>query len=678
MPKRRSVGRFFIALLAILAIPAVLLVPGTEAKKKKRQKPIPYSALPDWAVEAAGRQVADHDEAVTWLHDEYIVRPLAQGGVDYIRRVVGRAEKSAGIGAVDSFGIAYTEGDSIQLLRGWTLLTDETAIVTHAKDDVVDVPAVASAGFNDVRQRFVTASGVIVGSIVAFEAQWTEQMDTGMASFLFGSANNPTAYSHFQLDVPEGWSIETRVLRGESLEEDVQPTRRTWKAQDLAPLEDEELRPPSRDLLPRAWASWWSPDGVRGYQDWNAVAAWYREFSEPSLSDAGEAEQISASLAPSDQGALLDSLQKAYRFAAKDVRYVAIDLGVGIGAGYRPDPPATICRNRYGDCKDKTNLLRALAQPWNLKTYPVFVRTHSRGTYPDEIVSPSQFNHCIAAVALPDGVGENLWSAREVPGLGRLVFLDATVRNGSPWALRSDIQGTRAAVIHPEGGLLVDLPVQPANQAVTAIDFDVTIDGTGQISTGKLKESWSGTKATSIRGYYAGLTEDEQRRTVDENINSRFSGTKVTSYTLDGIDDVESPVVERTEIEGGRLAQRAGDLLIVQTDGVISSNWGLRLPKPPRRWPLNLGNPTSQQVEIRVRIPKGWKLEALPQSVQVQTEEVEAEAIWTEDEHGLLYKRKLEYRVRRVEPENYEAFREAMLQIGGADRQSLVLIPSSS
>ena len=121
----------------------------------------------------------------------------------------------------------------------------------------------------------------------------------------------------------------------------------------------------------------------------------------PVTEDLGEATQIGQRLKPADPGRLLDALGEVFDYAAREVRYVSINMGIGKGAGYLPATPAAVCKNRYGDCKDKSFLIRGLTSSWGVETHPVLVRTHELGPMRDEVPSPGQFNHCIAAVALP-------------------------------------------------------------------------------------------------------------------------------------------------------------------------------------------------------------------------------------------------------------------------------------
>ena len=53
-------------------------------------------------------------------------------------------------------------------------------------------------------------------------------------------------------------------------------------------------------------------------------------------------------------------------FAQRDIRYVAIEIGIG---AYQPHAARDVLLNRYGDCKDKVTLLAAMLQEVGIESY---------------------------------------------------------------------------------------------------------------------------------------------------------------------------------------------------------------------------------------------------------------------------------------------------------------------
>lgn len=660
------------ALLSFL----LLLAGGTSAGVvwAKKTDQIPYSRLPRWVRDAAARSTREDGHEVTWLHEELLVEPLSAGGVRVTSRNAGRVLRQSGRDVLRRWTVYYRKEDEIVSQQAWNVLPDGTVRMAKPARDVYDRPAIPGYSvFEDSRSSTIEAPGVREGSVVAFESVVVRNFDVGAQSFYFGSLDEPTAYSRFSLRVPPGWSwraLERRIAE-DTFEFEEREDGFTMTGTGLRPQPREELRPSYRELLPMVWGRWWSPDGERGFADWDGVARWYEELSSPVMREPGEAAAIGARLRPSRPEELLSSLAEAFGFAARSVRYVSIQVGVG---GYRPFSPADVCRLRYGDCKAKAFLMRAIVHPWGLTSYPVLVRTRSRGPLETAAPGPGQFNHVIVAVELLDGQGDDLWAAIDVEGLGRVLFMDPTSNEGSPWDLPDAVQGTTALLVTAEGGYLVDLPAQPPDAAETTRMLQAKVDEQGGLTAATLVETWTGNRAADVRRYYSGKSDDERHRDVLEDLQDRFPGTKIDEYHIEGLELVEDPVVETSRLSGGRLGTRASDLLILEPGKAARGLITGPLPPPPRRWPLNLGAPREERVEISIAIPEGWGPERLPEALHIDSDRLEVHSTWSFADGTVTFRRSARLLVSRVSAEEYVDFRDQITKMQAEEDRAVVFV----
>jgi len=65
-------------------------------------------------------------------------------------------------------------------------------------------------------------------------------------------------------------------------------------------------------------------------------------------------------------------MQVLASFVQNDIRYVAIELGIG---GHQPHPAAEVFSHRYGDCKDKVTLLSTMLKEIGVESYYVLINT---------------------------------------------------------------------------------------------------------------------------------------------------------------------------------------------------------------------------------------------------------------------------------------------------------------
>ena len=169
----------------------------------------------------------------------------------------------------------------------------------------------------------------------------------------------------------------------------------TWTLTDLPAFEPRPGDAPAKTTTP--WV------GVSSLASWDGFVAWYKRISEGSditgPAIAAFAEEI-AKAHPDRAG----RLRAAYERVAA-LRYVAVELGVG---AFRPRTPEKVWTQRYGDCKDKANLLVAVLGKLGIPAEFVLVNRFNH-TFTDW---PAwQFNHAIARVpaAPADGQPQDLW-----------------------------------------------------------------------------------------------------------------------------------------------------------------------------------------------------------------------------------------------------------------------------
>ena len=73
-------------------------------------------------------------------------------------------------------------------------------------------------------------------------------------------------------------------------------------------------------------------------------------------------------------------------FARRQVRYVAVEVGIG---GFRPHRPREVLGRGWGDCKDKALLLVELLREAGIEAYPVLIRAGAEGRVDRDFPCPT-------------------------------------------------------------------------------------------------------------------------------------------------------------------------------------------------------------------------------------------------------------------------------------------------
>jgi hypothetical protein len=246
-----------------------------------------------------------------------------------------------------------------------------------------------------------------------------------------------------------GWDVEAKWVEGEPANVIEDGRTHRWEFVDLPPSAPARLerapQPPSLlfalDYVP--------PEAESPFRDWNATAAWTGRMFELSASEVPT---------PADDVGI-ERLASRTGDRARSLRYFSIALGMG---GFRPRPPGTTLKRGFGDCKDKTQVMRALLEQAGRPSFPALVMAPSDGYVAGELPSPFAFNHVILAIPWQDRpVGDGM-TLVEHPQLGLLRFYDATLSRVSDHDTGLRLQGAPALVLHPDTRELVYLPQRGA------------------------------------------------------------------------------------------------------------------------------------------------------------------------------------------------------------------------
>ena len=130
---------------------------------------------------------------------------------------------------------------------------------------------------------------------------------------------------------------------------------------------------------------WLTQANISSLPSWDEFAAWYRRIAKGSDSIDESVRKMAAEL---ERGTTtrMEKIRRDFEFISA-LRYVAVELGV---QGFRPRTPAEVLANRYGDCKDKANLLAALLRSQGIDARFVLL---NRGSATDVNFPSWQFNH---------------------------------------------------------------------------------------------------------------------------------------------------------------------------------------------------------------------------------------------------------------------------------------------
>ncbi len=230
---------------------------------------------------------------------------------------------------------------------------------------------------------------VFAGHFVdTFQAGWRAPLPRWRQRLLWPSDQPPPdIQNHGVVPAPQ-----IRRLEGTSLIE------YRWQADDLPGHPPEEETPADTDAC--AWVQ------LSSFTSWGEVAAWASKLFRRDAPDDPDAlpEELRRevgviNLLPGREAKVVAAL----RYVQDNYRYLGIEIGAN---SHQPYPVATVCERRFGDCKDKANLLATLLRALGFEADPALVNTRYRGTLADWHPTAYAFDHAVTRLRLE---GRDYW-----------------------------------------------------------------------------------------------------------------------------------------------------------------------------------------------------------------------------------------------------------------------------
>ena len=248
-------------------------------------------------------------------------------------------------------------------------------------------------------------------------------------------------------------------------------TTYSWSASSLRAYEEDDESPSMRHFTPHIiiqLAEYRNKDGaVRVLGSLDDLYNWYYSKTSglnktPSFELKHLADSLTANLS-SDR----EKARQIFRWVQYNIKYIAFEEGDN---GIIPRDANIVLHRRYGDCKDKSSLIRALLDASGLKSSFAWVGTRSLPYKYSQFPGSANANHMIAI----------WWDEADNP-----VILDGTVRYQSLGEIPASIQGQQCLIGRgPEDFLLYEIPVSRPEDNITDDTIRARIGGGALRGTG--------------------------------------------------------------------------------------------------------------------------------------------------------------------------------------------------
>jgi hypothetical protein len=629
------------------------------------------ASVPDWLRSAAQQPVktyADDVNAVTLLDDqETIVKD--NGEIVTHERIAFRILRPEGR-AYAKHSVSFDSETKLSSFRGWSITAKGQEYETKEKD-AFERSLGDQQEFVDTKEKTMVLPGADVGTVVGFEYEQKRRPYMFQDSWSFQDMI-PVEKSRYTLRLPAKWEYRADWVNHAEQKPVEQNGAYVWEISDVPRIEREYHEPLPDSLAGHMIVTFFSETAThRNAESWKELGNWYAQFTagarEPSPALQAKVQELAPASLP-----MFERIKALSLFAQRDVRYYAIEIGVG---GFRPHPAAEIFSHRYGDCKDKATVLSSMLAQIGVKSYYMVI-DDKRGLFNEKTPPHVGFDHMILVIQMPEAsFSQKLPGMFEHPKLGHLLIFDPTNDLVPLGHLPYYEQDSFGLLLTDSGGELIHLPVSSPdlNKIHRTAKLNLLPDGTLQ---GEIEEVRSGYMAMTGREFLQHQSQNDRKKMLEQFWGPNLGSFQVDSFELQNENDIDKDLVLRYKFTAAHYAKSAGPLLLVRPR-VVGEMAGTYDATKPRHYAYEIDAPFLRSDSVEITLPEGYTVDELPEPAKAEFSFAAYTSKAEKSGNVLKYSRQYKMETTQVPLERMEQLRKLFSQIGMDEKNMAVLKKSN-
>ena len=633
---------------------------------------------PQWMRAVANAALPDHDEKTNavLLYSEDILSVQSNGKIKKVERRVYKILRPDG----RRYGTIRADFDAeskLNSIHGWCIPSQGKDFEVKDKDAIETALLGVQNGelMTDLKSKILTIPAADPGNVVGYEIEQELRPYVMQDFWVFQEVEVPVREARYSLQLPAGWEYKA-IWQNHP---EIQPTggggQWQWVVTDVKAIKPESGMPPWEGVAGFMVVSLFGNASGRtnGFADWKAMGKWESGLANGRREASPEIKKKTAEIT-ANAPTTLAKMRALAQFMQKDIRYVAIQLGIG---GWQPHPAPEIFLHKYGDCKDKATLLSTMLGEIGVQSYYVAINTQ-RGTITPATPATRWFDHVILAIHLPEELNDpSLHMIISHGKLGRLLIFDPTDEFTPFGHLRGDLQENYALLVTPDGGELIKLPQLPAVMNGVVRTAKLKLASSGALS-GDFIEQRNGDYGAQQRASLKSATKDADRvKFLETMISHSLSTFQLTKASFSNLNQMDEAFGYQYSLVAENYAKPAGNLLLVRPRVLGSKSSDILETKEARRFAVELPGPERDTDTFEIAIPAGYEVDDLPPPINADYSFASYHSKTEVNGSTLKYTRTFEVKELSVPVSKAEELKKLYRIIASDERNTAVLKPVS-
>jgi tetratricopeptide (TPR) repeat protein len=661
MVPHRAARAFTFALVFLALTPRARAEGSWPVPRGPSREPVPYRYDAKLLKTIPKPFLEDAAACVLYSGNNHLVE--ADGTIENVNHEVTRLNGRKGVEKLGEYrNIAYNPGHQKLTLNEARVHKPDGRVLdvqprhVQLRDATTDYQS-----YDPDKQLIISFPNLEVGDVV--EVKWTlrgknpEHAGQFFNRYSFGDPSYPVVLDEMRVRIPKSKTLKYACCAGKiepTISETADARTYHWKATNTARSPQDENLPAKDELRPSVVCS--------TFASWEQVGAWKARLRADCWKCTAEITKLVKEVTAGLTTPAVKARALTY-WVRRHVRYVSM----GERHDYTPYAPAKVLANRFGDCKDTSQLLAVM-----LREAGIAVELATLGTYDDGQV--------LENVPSPWGTHAILLATID----GKPHWIDTTVRLAG-WDFLPHDDRDRLCYLTDEKGkirLLRTPALRPKdNRFEQTTEVWVGSDGSARCRRSIVAR---GSAALGQRDRFVEVPPGERRRQVTAELQDANSRTRLVRLLVDepALQDYDRPVSARYDYEVPRLFSGAGD-----REGNVADSkvWGKLLSitlDHDRKAPLVFHSPFESTHRYVLHVAPSYRLEEVPGNVSIGSTwgsfTLKARAL---NKGPVVRDLELTFHTRlekpRIEPEDFEEFRQFHEDVGRRYRVWLTIKPTT-
>lgn len=610
----------------------------------------------DYSSLTIPKTLSNHSNAVIRKNDVVVTLNSPSEMTVEIHRIITVLNKE-GNKHIDAYA-HYDNNIKIKSINALIFDANGKQIKKIRKNDFVDVSAVDGGTlYSDSRLKFLSYTPVSYPYTVDFTCKTETNNTAFIKSFTplegyYISTENST----YTLNYPSEINLRQKEENLENLEIEINKTANQffYKATNVKALKPEQHSPALNKIIPKVLfaSDKFALTGKETQADnWSDFGKWIYHDLVKDASDLSPETIAYVKNLVKDEANNIEKAKKIYEYVQSKTRYISVQIGIG---GWKPFKASEVDKLGYGDCKGLTNYTMSLLKAVDVESfYTVLYAGKNQRNIDKDFVS-MQGNHVILTIPSEEG---DIW-------------LECTSQK-SPFAFIGGFTDDRdVLVVKPDGGEIKHTKKYTSDENIQTIKGKYELLENGAI-TAKAKVVSCGVQYD--QKYWL---QSETSRDLDLHYKKRWN--YINNFSIDALkidnNKEDAKFEENVSFNATNYSKIIGDRMLFSVN-VLNRETYIPNRYRNRKLPVKIHRGYKDVDEVEIKLPKGYKVEAIPEAVIVESEfGIYTSRIEKKDASTLVYNRVLKTKDGEFSKEQYEDFRDFYKTIVKSDNLKVALI----